>query len=138
MKKKKIYIINVLPWLFMALTFFFFMGGCANDDNGSSGPEQIDLTGTWTQTDPCDILTIFDLTQEGKDLTGTQRASTGTVDGPLSGSVDGISVYLECTLPHNMWCKYDLTVSGDENDKMSGSYTLSGGSTGSIHFEKED
>ena len=107
--------------------------GCGDDGSGPSGTEDIDVTGTWIQTDPCDPLMIFDLIQNGENLTGTARETTGAVLGPLSGTITGDSVYLELSLPLAHWFRYDLTISGD---KMSGTWTSSTGMSGRLNMEK--
>ena len=95
--------------------------GCDDDDdNGPSGPEGINMTGTWTQTDLCDPLMVFDLTQDGENLTGTARDTTGAVLGPLSGTITGNSVFLEMPLPLDQWFRYDLTVSGVDDLSVHG------------------
>ena len=133
--KTKAYFENLFPPA-LALVFIlnFAVSGCERDDNKDSDQEDIDVAGTWIQTDPCSVLLVFELTQDGENITGTARETPGEEVGPLTGTINGTSVFIEVSLPADYWFRYNLTVTGD---KMSGTWTSKTGMSGSINMEKE-
>ena len=83
---KKLGRAGVLPGMLAAVVVSaLVVVGCP--PAGPPGDGTVDVTGRWIQTDPCDPLMIFDLTQIGQTVTGVASETTGAALGPLTGTI---------------------------------------------------
>jgi hypothetical protein len=84
---------------------------------------EVNMTGKWNVVTQLPIgpgNPSFDITQNGKQLTGTYRGALG--EAPVTGSIEGNAFKFSFTAA-NVDCEYTGTLAGDE---ISGTLSLKG------------
>ena len=116
------------------------VAACGGDGGGTTGPQTLNISGTWTFSDnissatagiSCNSSGNATLTQSGSNFTGTVNATTGVCTDSFGGSVDntgtqsvtggqisGTSVSFQVP-----FCQLSGSVSGNPANAMSGSET---------------
>ena len=114
-----------------------FLSGC--EDGGDSGPvpPSVDVTGVWNSASATEHLNgtiVMTLSQNGSAVSGTFYDSHGE-SGTVSGSVSGDTITFRASYTNSgWWVDFTGTASGGT---MSGSYSASDGSTGSMSWMKQ-
>jgi hypothetical protein len=101
--------------------FLFLAIGCAAMVNAAD--QEASMTGKWNVVVQLSMgpgNPSFDITQNGKELTGTYKGALG--ESPVTGSIEGNAFTITFSVA-NIDCEYSGTLAGDE---ISGQVTLKG------------